>query len=227
MISLFRSIHNYLYYFDCIGLSIPLIVFIFFGNQISFSGKKFVVGYYLIYWSTTILATIVSDFELLRANNWIYDLTPLLLIIPLYLFFNQLHDSSLPKRVNRVMSVLVIIAYITTYKSILDEEFNPEYYLLFSSFILINTVFYLIGEIIQLKAVFVFQKTEFWFIASLFFYAGVCSLLWTFFKYLEFLPRSKESWQFGAIWPFTHNTTLFIQSLVFSISMLWNRRRQQ
>jgi hypothetical protein len=227
MISLFRSIHNYLYYFDCIGLSIPLIVFAFFGRQISFSGKKFVVGYYLIYWCTTILATIVSDFDFLTTNNWIYDLTPLLLIIPLYLFFNQLHDSSLPKRVNKVMAVLVIISYLITYKNILNGEFNPEYYLLFASFILINSVFYLIGEIIQLKDIFAFKKTEFWFIASLFFYASVCSLLWTFFKYLELLPKSNDSWQFGSIWPFAHNTTLFIQSFVFSISMLWNRRRQQ
>lgn len=227
MISFFRHIHNYLYYFDCIGLSIPLIIFIFFGSQISFSGKKYVVGYYLIYWSTTISATIVSDLDLLKTNAWIYDLTPSLLIIPLYLFFNQLHDALIPKRINKVMAVLVIISFLITYKNILDEEFNPEYYLLFASFILINSVFYLIGEIIQLKDIFVFQKTEFWFIASLFFYASVCSLLWTFFKYLEFLPRSNDSWQFGSIWPFTHNTTLFIQSFVFSISMLWNRRRLQ
>jgi hypothetical protein len=217
---------DFVYYIDCIGVTIPLLVFLFFWKKISFVGKNLVVGFYFIFWVGTLAASIPDSIYELKDNTWIYDLIPFFISFPLFFFYKKVIKSRFASRVNIISGIILLFFYLITFKNIFNGKLNVEYYLLFALFILINSVFYLYQELNQLQEIIVYKRIEFWFIASLFFYAGVCSLVWSFFYYVGTLPYEENTWRTGIMWPICHNTALFIQSLVFSLGMLWNVKKQ-
>lgn len=217
---------DYIFYIDCIGLTIPLIVFLFYWKKISFVGKNLVAIFYFIFWIGTITVSIPDYIFVIQDNTWIYDLIPFLISIPLFFFFKKTVKSNVASQLNIISGFILLGYYLFTLKNIINGKLNVEYYLFFALFILINSVFFLYDELNQLQEIIVYKRIEFWFITTLFFYAGVCSLVWSFFFYVGSLPKEKVAWRFGIIWPICHNTLLFIQSFVFSLGMLWNRKRQ-
>jgi ABC-type transport system involved in cytochrome c biogenesis permease component len=127
-------------YIDCVGLSIPLFVFVFLGRKVSMPGKEFVIAYFAIFFVGTLLASYLSYNEMY--NNWVYDLIPLSLIIPLYFFFRQLPNSKIGKQISVLYLCLFLFYYVITWQTAIDIPLNTEYYLYFAIFILINAAGY-------------------------------------------------------------------------------------
>lgn len=200
-------------YIDCVGLLIPLLVFIFLGKKVVMPGKISVIVYYAIFFVGTLLASYLSYNSLY--NNWVYDLIPLTLSIPLYIFFHALPNSKIGTRVSTLYFLLFLIYYLITWQTAVDIPLNAEYYLYFAIFILINAAGYLLQELKLMRAGFIFSRIEFWMVASLLFYACVCALMWSFFAYL--IDNGPEAFlHYGYIWSLCHNLTLFISCASFS-----------
>lgn len=213
-----------IFYLDCIGLGLALIIFSILYKRVTFKGKLYAFLYSLIFFVCTAFASFLSFKDLY--NNWIYDLVPLLLSIPLYFFYRSQALTLLSKRINLIAFLAILIVYAITWRRAIDIPFNAEYYLVFALFIMINSVIYLFQELNHMTGIETHKKIEFWFIATLFFYASVCSLLWSAFSYLSSLPVAQTKTIIpGLVWSYCHNTILFIQSLVFSLILIWNRKK--
>ena len=72
-------------------------------------GKVSVIAYYAIFFVGTLLASYLSYNNMY--NNWVYDLIPLSLIIPLYFFFRQLPNSKIGKQISVLYLILFCPAY--------------------------------------------------------------------------------------------------------------------
>jgi len=200
-------------YIDCVGLSIPLFVFVLLGQKVSMPGKVSVIAYFAIFFVATMMASYLSYNDMY--NNWVYDLIPLSLIIPLYYFFRQLPNSRIGKQISLLYFCLFLVYYGLTWRTAIDIPLNTEYYLYFAIFILINAAGYLLEELKLMGDGFVFNRVEFWMVASLLFYACVCTLLWSFFKYL--IDKGPEEFlHYAYIWSLCHNLTLFVSCVSFS-----------
>jgi len=200
-------------YIDCVGLSIPLFVFVLLGQKVSMPGKVSVIAYFAIFFVATMMASYLSYNDMY--NNWVYDLIPLSLIIPLYYFFRQLPNSRSGKQISLLYFCLFLVYYGLTWRTAIDIPLNTEYYLYFAIFILINAAGYLLEELKLMGDGFVFNRVEFWMVASLLFYAFVCTLLWSFFKYL--IDKGPEEFlHYAYIWSLCHNLTLFVSCVSFS-----------
>ena len=102
-----------------------------------------------------------------------------------------------------------------TWQTAIDIPLNTEYYLYFAIFILINAAGYLLQELKLMRDGFVFNRVEFWMVASLLFYACVCTLVWSFFTYL--IDKGPEDFlHYAYIWSLCHNLTLFVSCVSFS-----------
>ena len=134
-------------------------------------GKGSVIAYFAIFFVATMMASYLSYNDMY--NNWVYDLIPLSLIIPLYFFFRQLPNSKIGKQVSMLYLILFLLYYIITWQTAIDIPLNTEYYLYFAIFILINAAGYLLQELKLMREGFVFNRVEFWMVASLLFYACV------------------------------------------------------
>jgi len=200
-------------YIDCVGLSIPLFVFVCLGRKVSMPGKGSVIAYFAIFFVATMMASYLSYNDMY--NNWVYDLIPLSLIIPLYFFFRQLPNSKIGRQISVLYFFLFLIYYAITWQTAIDIPLNTEYYLYFAILILINAAGYLLEELKLMGDGFVFNRVEFWMVASLLFYACVCTLLWSFFKYL--IDKGPEEFlHYAYIWSLCHNLTLFVSCVSFS-----------
>lgn len=205
-------------YSDSIGLAIVFISLIVNYKNLLSSFKGWIFLFYLIFFSFTVVTT---AFNFLDANNnWAYNSLPVLLTIPLYYFFEKLHVSPYLKMFNRIYVLLYFLSAIVFWKNIFQINLNPFFYLLFSFYILINSVGYLYEEMTLMRSQNVFNKIDFWFISCLFFYAIICVIVWSLFSYLEKNQIAQEKFMHpGHLWVYCHNTILFIQSFVFSIAV--------
>lgn len=205
-------------YADSIGLVFVFCHLIFFYKKILTPLKKWFLFFYLIFLSLTIITT---TFNITGGNNnWAYNSLPILLTIPLFNFFGNLHEAILLKWFNKIYFIGYLLIAILFWKNIFQLNFNPIFYLLFSFFILINSVGYLYEEMTLVRSKNVFKNIEFWFVSCLFFYAIICVIVWSLFSYLEQNTIAQEKYLHpGKLWVYCHNTILFIQSFVFSISI--------
>jgi len=204
-------------YSDVIGLTIVFVSLNFNYSKLNSEYKNWIYLFFLIFFSMTFGTTVLNFFKL--KNNWVYNLAPVLLTIPLYFFFDKLHDSIILRMANKVYVGLYMIAAILFWNNIFQLNLNPFFYLLFSFYILMNSVGYLNEEMTTMRSQNVFAKTEFWFITCLFFYATICVIVWSFFSYLQHDITAQENFLHPVnLWIYGHNNVLFIQSLVFSIA---------
>lgn len=201
-------------YIDCVGLAIPLLVFAIMGKKIKMPGKRAILLYYILFFILTMFASYLNYKELY--NNWVYDTIPLFLSIPLYFFFRELPNSTFGKRLSLLSLLLFILYYVFTWQTAIDLPLNTEYYLYFAIFILINVAGYLLEELKLMREGLLFNRIEFWMVASLLFYACVCALMWSFFAYLT-SHEPEDFLHYGYIWSICHNLTLFISCTVFSL----------
>lgn len=203
----------FLGYADCIGLFMPLLVFVLLGKKIQMPGKQAAVIFYCIFFVLTMLASYLSYNDLY--NNWVYDTIPLLLSIPIYFFFREIPNSIIGKKLNLLCLLLFLFYYVFTWETAIDIPLNTEYYLYFAMYILICAAGYLLQELKLMREGFMFARIEFWMVASLLFYACVCTLMWSFFAYL--ISNGPEAFlHYAYIWSLCHNLTLFIACSVFS-----------
>ena len=122
--------NSYFNYIDCIGLSLPLITFIFLGNRIKFLQKNIVILFYVIFFTLSIVSTFSrSKFNI--ANLVFYNLIPVLLIIPLHFFFKFHLVSVFWKRFLYAISLVLFIYFLISVSKISDS-LNLYHYLFFA-----------------------------------------------------------------------------------------------
>ena len=213
--------HNTFFNFiDCIGLFLPLIVFLFLGKRVAFLQKSMVILFYFLFFILSIIATYSRKFGV--SNLVIYNIIPILLIIPLHLFFRSHLISILWKRLLLTIGLLLFIYYLITLVQ-LSSSLNLLYYLFFALYIMLGSFAYLIGELNFISTRSSRLRVEFWFIVCLFFYASICLLVWSLYDWLIFTlhdPRNAS-----LVWSTLHNGTLFIHCFIFSIALIWTRHR--
>lgn len=216
--AIYNLFNTFTSYSDSIGLSIVFFSLISNYSKLISNYKRWILFFYLIFFLSTLVTALLNVFS--ETNNWMYNLLPILLTIPLFFFFNQLHDSRFLKIFNTSYFLIYLAGAIIFWQNIFQLYLNPFFYLLFSFYILFNSVGYLNEEMTTMRSQNLFQKTEFWFIACLFFYATICVIVWSLFSYLEHNSSAQKKFLHpGHLWMYGHNTTLFIQSFVFSIAI--------
>jgi hypothetical protein len=208
----------FLIYSDVISLFIAFIILFIRYKHINGVSKKWIFLFYLLFLLLTFFTTALIFLE--KNNTWIYNLIPLLITLPLFFFFNEVHFSKRLKWFNKIFVFVYLASAIIAWKSIFQLNLNPLFYLLFSFYILINSVGFLYEEMITMRSQNIFNKIEFWFISCLFFYAIICVIVWSLFSYLEKNQVAKQKFMHPfLLWIYCHNTVLFIQSFVFSIAI--------
>ena len=218
---LFDVLSEFSIYADIIGLTIVFICLSMRYKKITSPFKNSMFVFYGIFFCLTALTTAFNIAGL--KNNWIYDALPVLLMLPLYFFFQKLHETAFLKNFNKIYAAIYFLAAIFFWKNIIQLYLNPFFYLLFSFYILINSVGYLNEEMTSMRSENVFTKIEFWFITCLFFYAIICVIVWSLFSYLENnVSAQRQLLNPYYLWTYCHNSVLFIQSFVFSIVLVKN-----
>ncbi|MCA6472273.1 MAG: hypothetical protein IM534_06090 [Chitinophagaceae bacterium] len=212
----------FLYWFfslsDFLGLTIVIVSLIIKYQRDNSLFVKWIFAFYSIFYFLTFLTTLFSLLE--KHNNWIYNLIPILITIPLFFFFHRLHNSRILKLFNSGYVLIYLLSAIVFWENVFQTNLNPLFYLLFSFYVLINSVGFLNEELSSMRSQNIFAKIEFWFIACLFFYSTLNVFVWSLFEYSA--TKVAEGGEFigpGGLWLFGHNSILFIQSFVFSISL--------
>ena len=219
--SFLQVFSNFSIYADIIGLTIVFLSLSISFKKIQSPCKNSIFVFYFIFFCLTALTT-AFNFSGLK-NNWIYNALPVLLMLPLYFFFQKLHETVFLKVFNKIYVAIYFLAAIIFWKNTFQLYLNPFFYLLFSFYILINSVGYLNEEMTFMRSENVFSKIEFWFITCLFFYAIICVIVWSLFSYLENnVSAQKQLLDPYYLWTYCHNSVLFIQSFVFSIVLVKN-----
>lgn len=216
--SLFKMFDFFAGYSDSLGLILAFICIIFKYNKIDSPSKRWIFLFYLIF-SFSTLSTTALIF-LLQNNTWLYNSIPFLIVVPLFFFFQQLHDSKYLLLTNKLFILIYLSIAVIFWKFIFQTNLNPFFYMLFSFYILFNSVGYLNEEMTSMRSQNVFAKTEFWFITCLFFYATICVIVWSLFSYLQGnITAQKKYLHPYHLWLYGHNLVLFIQCFVFSIAI--------
>ena len=215
------------YFFDNIGLALCIFSLLKPNNNfITFRKKKIVIIYYCAYFSLSLIGNLypylLSKFALPDSNNWIYDNIPIILSIILFFFFNSLTNSKKANRITQISFCLLILYYVANWKLSIDKDPNTEFYLVFTIFSIINSLVYLIDNLAHVQTDSIFDKGEFWFISSLLFYSGGCTLFWTFYK--EMYSKYPTQFNLVYLWITCHNTILFISCIIFSLAIYLKTR---
>ena len=213
--------NSYFNYIDCIGLSLPLITFIFLGNRIKFLQKNIVILFYVIFFTLSIVSTFSrSKFNI--ANLVFYILIPVLLIIPLHFFFKFHLVSVFWKRFLYAISLVLFIYFLISVSKISDS-LNLYHYLFFAFYSMLGSFIYIIEELHFKRSSLIKLSIEFWFVVCLFFYASNCLLVWSLYDWLYLTLIDKNN--VSLLWSSLHNSVLFIHCFIFSIALIWNRHR--
>ena len=207
-------------YIDCIGLSFPLIIFIILGKRVNFLQKNMVILFYFIFFTLSTTSTI--SYHLQLSNHVIYNLIPILLVVPLCFFFKSHLVSAFWKILLYTIGILIFVYYLVSLKKILNS-LNLFYYLFFAFYCMLGSVIYLIEELNFKRNRSSKLSIEFWFIVCLFFYASNCLLVWSLYDWLLYSLNEPSYVTF--LWSTLHNSTLFIHCVIFSIALIWNRHR--
>ena len=207
-------------YIDCIGLSFPLLTFLFLGKRVAFLKKSMVLLFYFIFFVLSIMATFSRKFGF--SNLVVYNIIPFLLIIPLHFFFRSHLFSVLSQRLLLTVSLLLFIFYLITLAEI-SSSLNLFYYLFFAFYIMLGSFAYLIEEVNFIRIRSSKLRVEFWFIVCLFFYASMCLLVWSLYDWV--FIRLNDTRYVSFVWSTLHNGTLFIHCFIFSIALIWTRHR--
>jgi hypothetical protein len=156
-----------------------------------------------------------------NSNNWLYDNIPLVLSIILFVFYHKLSDSKTAKLICKFSFLSVLIFYIFTWRNAINRDPNLEYYLVYTIFIILNSVIYLRDQLNNLRSDSLFAKGEFWFITSIVFYSSSCSLFWVFFK--DIYTNYPTFFNKNYLWS-CHNIILFISCIIYSSGIYFKTR---
>lgn len=207
-------------YIDCLGLSLPLITLIILGKRVDFLQKNMITLFYFIYFILSITSTL--SYHLQISNLVIYNLMPILLVLPLNIFFKSHLLSDFWKFFLFTIAISLFIYYLISIKKI-SNSLNLFYYLIFAFYCMLGSFIYLIEDLNIKRIRSSKLSIEFWFIVCLFFYASNCLLVWSLYDWLLYSLIEPSYVTF--VWTTLHNSSLFIHCVIFSIALIWNRQR--
>ncbi len=221
---------NFSFFADTIGLAIAfLITFLLRNNNFIAKRKNIILLYFFSYLLLSLYGNLYPNFYYwfrpfypVNSNNWLYDNIPLILSCILFIFFYKLSESKTANLTCKFSFLLVLTFYIVTWRNAINRDPNLEYYLVFTVFIILNSVVYLLVQLNNLQSDSLFDKGEFWFISSIVFYSSSCSLFWVFFK--DIYTNYPTFFNKNYLWS-CHNVILFISCIVYS-SAIYLKTRQ-
>lgn len=205
-------------------MAITILTLIFYDAQKGLKKKKFILFYYVLYFSLDSIGNFLPRIvKSVKTNTWIYDNIPLFLCISLFFFFKSVHTTRYGHLLNKFSLGIIGVYYLVTWPNSIDLPPNTEYFLLYAIFIVINSVTYLLQELYDIQVDSLFSKSNFWFITSLLFYSSSSSILWMFYK--EIYTKYPTNFNLEYLWSICHNSILFISCIFFSL-MIYLRTRQ-
>lgn len=215
---------NFLFFADTIGLAIGFLSTLFFINsRINVQRKKTILIYFFVYFFLSLYGNLYPNFYYwykplypANSNNWLYDNIPLILTFILFGFFYNLSESKKANLVTIASLFLVVIFYVLSWRNAINRDQNLEYYLIFTIFVILNSVVYLLVQLNDLRTDSLFDRIEFWFITSIVFYSSSCSLFWVFFK--DLYTRYPTFFNMNYLWS-CHNIILFISCIIYSLAI--------
>lgn len=198
-------------YLDMLAVALPLLVILFLGRRLHFSGKWPIVFFYLIYFISGCLS---SYFNIV--DNTYFHLTPLFFSIPLYFAFHSLLQSKL---ILKISFAALVTMYVINRKYIVDYFFNAQFQLYFNFFILFITVAYLFQELDKEGEEIFSNKIEFWLSICLLFFAVSSTFFYSFVQYtIGYATTEYEL--LTHMYGICQSTPLFISGLFFSIMII-------
>ena len=221
---------NFSFFADTIGLALAfLITFLLRNNNFIAEKKNIILLYFFSYLLLSLYGNLYPNFYYwfrpfypVNSNNWLYDNIPLILSFILFNFFYKLSESKTANLICKFSFLLVLTFYIVTWRNAINRDPNLEYYLVFTIFIILNSVVYLLVQLNNLQSDSLFDKGEFWFISSIVFYSSSCSLFWVFFK--DIYTNYPTFFNMNYLWS-CHNVILFISCVIYS-SAIYLKTRQ-
>ena len=220
---------NFSFFADTIGLAIAfLITFLLRTDNFVRERKNIVLLYFFSYFFLSLYGNLYPNFYYwyrpfypVNSNNWLYDNIPLVLSIILFVFYYKLSDSKTAKLICKFSFLSVLMFYIFTWRNAINRDPNLEYYLVYTIFIILNSVIYLRDQLNNLRSDSLFAKGEFWFITSIVFYSSSCSLFWVFFK--DIYTNYPTFFNKNYLWS-CHNIILFISCIIYSSGIYFKTR---
>ena len=214
---------------DTLGLFVALLATVLFkSQQFTIKNRKIIFIYFFAYCILSLYGNIYPfvfywfrPLYFSNSNNWLYDNIPLILTVILYVFFYSLSTSKTGKILCKLSFLLLVVFYLLTWKNAFNKEQNLEYYLIYTIFVILNSLMFLIAQVNEINTVSLFDKGEFWFISSIVFYTSSCSIFWVFYKDIYTLYPTMFNLDY--LW-FCHNIILFISCLFYSLAIYLKTR---
>ena len=221
---------SFSFYADTIGLAVAFLITYLLRTKNGITERKnFILLYFFSYFFLSLYGNLYPYFYYwyrplypVNSNNWVYDNIPLILTVVLFGFYHKLSESKTANRISKLSFLLVVIFYIFTWRNAINRDPNLEYYLVYTIFIILNSVIYLHNQLNNLLSDSLFNKGEFWFITSIVFYSSSCSLFWVFFK--DIYTNYPTFFNKNYLWS-CHNIILFISCIIYS-SAIYLKTRQ-
>jgi len=221
---------NFSFFADTIGLAIAfLITFLLRNNNFIAERRNIILLYFFSYLLLSLYGNLYPNFYYwylpfypVNSNNWLYDNIPLILSFISFIFFYKLSDSKTANLICKFSFLLVLTFYIVTWRNAINRDPNLEYYLVFTIFIILNSVVYLLVQLNNLQSDSLFDKGTFWFISAIVFYSSSCSLFLVFFK--DIYTNYPTFFNKNYLWS-CHNVILFISCVIYS-SAIYLKTRQ-
>jgi hypothetical protein len=221
---------NFSFYADSIGLAIAfLITFLLKTNNFIAERKNIILLYFFSYFLLSLYGNLYPNFYYwyrplypVNSNNWVYDNIPVILTVVLFNFYRKLSESKTANRICNLSFLLVLLFYVFTWRNAINRDPNLEYYLVYTIFIILNSVIYLHDQLNNLRSDSLFVKGEFWFITSIIFYSSSCSLFWVFFK--DIYTNYPTFFNNNYLWS-CHNIILFISCVGYSCAIYLKTRQ--
>lgn len=209
---------------DTVGLFIAFISTLVFKSQyFDLKNRKSILIYFFTYFILTLYGNLYPLFYYwfpplypVDSNNWLYDNIPIILSTTLFPFFYVLVKSNIGKIISVLSFLIVFVFYLLTWRNSINKDQNLEYYLIYTIFIILNSLVYLIIQVNEIQTDSLFDKVEFWFITSIVFYSSSCSLFWVFSK--DIYTKYPTVFNVDYLW-FCHNTILLISCIIYSLAI--------
>lgn len=215
---------HFLEYADVIGMVIVLLVLLLSRESSILENKRFFFIYFLIFFILSLFASLIPDVFTFNSNNWIYDNIPLFLCGVLFYYYKKIFKSAYSKNISKITFFLFMLFYVFNWAKAVDRLPNSEFYLIYTIFVIINSVLYFIQELMNIE-VSVFEKGDFWFVTSVLFYTSSSTLFWMFYK--EIYSRYPNQFNLDYLWPVCHNSIQFISCIIFSLAIYLRTRQSR
>lgn len=161
-------------------------------------------------------------------NLWLYNWLPIVFIVPLFFYFNGLHQGKNSVLLNKVLAAGVLLLYAFNTQHLWNpKDFASLFYIYFACFIIVNAIGFYQYEFKYIGAVPIWEKNAFWFVSALLIYAGFSAFIWASFgamvdRGIRLKLSEDELKYIGDLWKL-HNFVFAISCFLYSIHLLWKK----